>query len=113
MIGMILTPPYPRSEPTMSIQPTPAPRQNRTVVLYLGTTLADYEHLLADGPGRPALIQRVELADSLNWGHLADGHALACPRRLHFTPHHRYSRSLRHFTGPPTGVSIMRVRCGD
>jgi Domain of unknown function (DUF6431) len=97
----------------MSILPTPPARQNRTIVLYLGTTLADYEHLLADGPGHPALIQRVELADSLNWGHLADGHAPTCPRQLHFTPHQIYPRILRHFTGPPADVLILRVRCCD
>src|SRR5215207_7140961 len=92
MIGMLRSVLYPRSAPTMSILPAPPVRQNRTIVLYLGTTLADYEQLLADGSGHPALNQRVELADSLNWGHLADGHAPACPRHLHFTPHHHYSR---------------------
>ena len=97
----------------MSILPTPPPRQNRTVVLYLGTTVTEYEHLLAEGPGHPALLRRVELADSLNWGHLAAGHAPACPRHLHFTPHQLYSRAVRHFTGPPSAVAIMRVRCLD
>jgi hypothetical protein len=97
----------------MSILPTPALRQNRTVVLYLGATLAEYEQLLAEGPGHPALLRRVELADSLNWGHLADGHAPACPRHLRFTPHQLYSRAVQHFTGPPSAVTIVRVRCAD
>ena len=36
----------------MSILPTPPPRQNRTVVLYLGATLAEYEQSLKQCPNR-------------------------------------------------------------
>lgn len=97
----------------MSIPLSPASRQNRTVVLYLGTTLPEYEQLLAEGVGLPELIHRVELADSLNWGHLADGHAPACPRQLHFTPHQFYDRTVHHFAAPPSQVAITRVRCTD
>jgi hypothetical protein len=95
----------------MSIPGAQLTRQNRTVVLHLGTTLADYQALLATRDGIPTVIRRVEVADSLDWGHLADGHHPGCVRQLHFTHHQTYTRTLRHFTGAPEVVAIVRVRC--
>jgi hypothetical protein len=51
----------------MSILGAGLTRQNRTVVLHLGTTLADYQALLATRDGIPIVIRRVEVADSLDW----------------------------------------------
>lgn len=88
-------------------------RQNRTVVLHLGNTLAEYEATLATPAGIPALIRRVGTADSLNWGHLADGHQEGCRRQLRFTHHETYTRSVTHFDGTQWSVPIVRVRCLD
>jgi len=88
-------------------------RQNRTVTLYLGNTLAEYEEMISTTGGIQALIQRVETADSLNWGPLADGHDADCPRQLHFTHHGSYTRWARHFDGSQSLVTILRVRCLD
>jgi len=79
----------------------------------LATTLAAYQDLLATRDGIPTLIRRVEIADSLNWGHLADGHYPGCARLLHFTHHQTYTRTLRHFASAPDLVAIVRVRCLD
>lgn len=88
-------------------------RQNRTVVLHIGKTPAEYHaHLSVEG-GIEGLIERVEIADSLDWGHLADGHNADCPRSLHFTHHGSYSRLIEHFDGQSSVVTIMRVRCLD
>ena len=97
----------------MSIDAISPPRQNRTVVLYLGNTVTEYHALIATSEGMQELIRRVEIADSLNWGHLADGHDQGCARQLHFTHHQTYTRTLRHFTGEPSVVAIVRVRCLD
>ena len=94
-----------------SVTETKPKRQNRTVTLYLGKTLAEYEALISTGEGIEILIQQVEIADSLNWGHLADGHHADCPRCLHFTHHDRYRRWVKHFDGRKTRVTIIRVRC--
>lgn len=88
-------------------------RQNRTIVLHLGNTLAEYQASLATPAGVPAVIRRVEIADSLNWGHLADGHAADCPRHLQFTHHETYTRAVQHFDGLRSSVPIVRVRCLD
>ena len=88
-------------------------RQNRTVTLYLGNTLAEYEEMISTAGGIEALIRRVETADSLNWGPLADGHDADCPRQLHFTHHGSYTRWARHFDGSQSLVTILRVRCLD
>ena len=86
-------------------------RQNRTVTLYLGNTLAEYQALVCTEAGIKILIHQVEIADSLDWGHLADGHHPGCPRRLHFTHHGSYTRGLKHFDGSPSQVTLIRVRC--
>jgi len=96
-----------------SVNETKQKRQNRTVTLYLGNTLAEYEQMITTEKGIQALIQRVEIADSLDWGHLADGHYEGCPRGLRFTPHDSYTRWLGHFDGRQSLVTIMRVRCLD
>jgi hypothetical protein len=94
-----------------SVNETRQERQNRTVTLYLGHTLAEYQQMISREGGIPALIQRVETADSLNWGHLADGHHAGCPRHLHFTHHDSYTRWAKHFDGTRSRVTILRVRC--
>lgn len=86
-------------------------RQNRTIVLHLGNTLEVYQTNLAEANGISEIIRRVEIADSLNWGHLADGHKEGCPRHLHFTHHDSYVRYLKHFDGRRSPVTIVRVRC--
>jgi hypothetical protein len=96
-----------------SINETKQKRQNRTVTLYLGNTLAEYEQMIATEDGIRALIRRVEVADSLNWGHLADGHYEGCPRCLRFTYHTSYTRGIKHFDGRWSLVTIIRVRCLD
>jgi hypothetical protein len=96
-----------------SINQTKEKRQNRTVTLYLGTTLAEYEKMIATEDGIQALIRRVEIADSLNWGHLADGHSPDCPRQLHFTHHDSYERWAKHFDGRQSLVTLFRARCLD
>jgi len=90
---------------------TKTKRQNRTVTLYLGNTLAEYEALISTKEGIENLVQQVEVADSINWGHLADGHDPDCPRCLHFTHHDSYPRWLKHFDGRKSEVVIIRVRC--
>ncbi len=90
---------------------TKTKRQNRTVTLYLGNTLAEYEELISTKEGIEKLVQQVEVADSINWGPLADGHDPDCPRCLHFTHHDSYSRWLKHFDGSKSQVVIIRVRC--
>ena len=88
-------------------------RQNRTVTLHLGNTLAEYRDMISTGEGIRELIRRVEIADSLNWGCLAGGHKEGCPRRLHFTHHDDYTRWAEHFDGTRSLVTILRVRCLD
>ena len=96
-----------------SINETEQKRQNRTVTLYLGNTLAEYQKMISTEDGIQALIRRVEIADSLNWGHLADGHHADCPRHLHFTHHDSYTRWVKHFDGTQSLVTLIRVRCLD
>ncbi len=94
-----------------SVTKTQPKRQNRVVTLYLGKTLAEYKDLILTEGGINRLIQQVEVADSLNWGHLADGHQPDCPRCLQFTHHDSYSRAVKHFDGTQSAVSLIRVRC--
>ena len=63
----------------MNITEAKPKRQNRTITLHLGNTLAQYERTYLSDPGIKALIQKVEIADSLDWGCLATGHKLAVP----------------------------------
>lgn len=95
------------------VNETKQKRQNRTVTLYLGNTLAEYQQIISTEDGIQALIRQVEIADSLNWGHLADGHCAGCLRRLHFTHHDSYTRWVIHFDGTRSLVTIVRVRCLD
>lgn len=88
-------------------------RQNRTVVLHLGNTLMEYRAKLLTKDGIKDLIERVEIADRLDWGRLADGHHEGCPRKLHFTHHGSYTRNIKHFNGQSSTVCVMRVRCLD
>jgi len=88
-------------------------RQKRTITLYLGNTLAEYEATYLTETGLKALIRRVETADSINWGCLATEHEAGCPRQLHFTHHDSYSRWAKHFNGTQSVVVIHRVRCLD
>jgi hypothetical protein len=88
-------------------------RQKRTITLYLGNTLGEYEATYLTETGLKALIRRVETADSINWGCLATGHEAGCPRQLHFTHHDSYSRWVKHFNGTQSVVVIHRVRCLD
>jgi len=95
----------------MTIAEGKAKRQNRTITLHLGNTLADYEKNYLSEGGIEALIEKVEIADSLNWGCLATGHQAECPRQLRFTHHDSYSRWAKHFNGCQSAVIIYRVRC--
>ena len=88
-------------------------RKNRTIVLPLGPTLKEYNALISTEDGMKQLIRRVELADRLRWGHLADGHKPGCFRRHRFTHHHDYLRWLKHYAGIRSRVCIVRVRCLD
>ena len=97
----------------MNIDETKPNRQNRTITLHLGNTLAEYESTYLSKTGLAALIRRVEIADSLDWGCLASGHEVGCPRHLHFTHHDSYRRWAKHFNGSQTWVVIQRVRCLD
>jgi hypothetical protein len=97
----------------MNIAETKPNRQNRTITLHLGNTLAEYETTYLSETGLAGLIRRVEIADSLDWGCLATGHKADCPRHLHFTPHDSYRRWAKHFNGSQTEVVIQRVRCLD
>ncbi len=94
-----------------NITETKPERQNRTVTLYLGNTLAEYQELISTEEGLQTLIRQVELADSIDWGHLADGHHPGCPRCLHFTHHNSYTRWVKHFDSTKSLVTIIRVRC--
>jgi hypothetical protein len=95
----------------MKSETTKTKRQNRTVTLYLGNTLTEYEALISTKEGIENLVEQVEVADSINWGHLADGHDPDCPRCLHFTHHDSYPRWLKHFDGSKSQVVMIRVRC--
>jgi hypothetical protein len=95
---------------TSIIEPA-SKRHNRTVTLHLGNTLAEYQAMILTEGGIQTLIRQVEIADSLNWGHLADGHNAGCPRHLHFTHHDDYPRWVKHFDGTQSLVTIIRVRC--
>jgi hypothetical protein len=97
----------------MSINKVKAKRQKRTITLYLGNTLSEYESTYLSKEGVQALIRRVEIADSFNWGCLATGHQAGCARQLHFTPHSSYSRWVKHFDGTKSSVTIIRVECSD
>ena len=97
----------------MNIDETKPKRQNRTITLHLGNTLAEYEITYLSETGIEALIRRVEMADSLDWGCLASGHEADCPRCLHFTHHDSYRRWAKHFNGSQSWVVIHRVRCLD
>ncbi len=88
-------------------------RQNRTVTMHLGNTLAEYQDMISTEEGGQELMRRVEIADSLNWGCLAQGHKEGCPRRLHFTHHGSYTRWAEHFDGARSLVTVLRVRCLD
>lgn len=95
----------------MSIKETKAKtkRGNRSIVLHLENTLPEYQANYAQNVIE--IIRRVEIADSINWGRLADGHREDCPRQLHFTHHDRYVRNLKHYDGSQSSVDIHRVRC--
>jgi|GEM_PF-891574 len=95
----------------MSIKETKAKakRGNRSIVLHLGNTLSEYQADYAQNVTE--IIRRVEIADSINWGWLADGHREGCPRQLHFTHHDSYVRSLKHYDGSQSPVKVHRVRC--
>jgi hypothetical protein len=95
----------------VTIAQTKPKRQKRTITLYLGNTLADYEMTYLTQAGLKALIGKVELADSLNWGCLATEHEAGCPRQLQFTHHDSYTRWAKHFNGQQSAVIIHRVRC--
>jgi len=97
----------------MNIDESKPNRQNRTITLHLGNTLAEYESIYLSETGLTTLIRRVEIADSLDWGCLATGHEADCPRQLHFTHHNSYRRWAKHFNGNQTEVVIYRVRCLD
>ena len=97
----------------MNIGRTKPERQKRTITLYLGNTLAEYEATYLTETGLEALIRRVEIADSLDWGCLATAHKAGCPRQLHFTHHDSYTRRAKHFNGGQSPVVIARVRCLD
>lgn len=86
-------------------------RQKRTITLHLGNPLAEYEATYLSEEGIQAVIHKVEIADSLDWGCLATEHNQGCPRRLRFTYHGSYSRWAKHFQGPKSLVPILRVRC--
>ena len=58
----------------MTIPEDKAKRQNRTITLYLGNTLAEYEAPPLTDEGIEAVIRKVEIADSLDWGCLATEH---------------------------------------
>jgi len=88
-------------------------RQNRTVVLHLGNNLMEYESWLSTEGHSDELLRRVEIADDLNWCHLADGHYAGCQRRLRFTHHGSYKRGLLGFDGQLQKLLIKRVRCRD
>jgi hypothetical protein len=96
-----------------SINETKQKRQNRTVTLYLGNTLVEYKEMISTEQGIEAVMRQVEVADSLNWGHLADGHCAGCARHLHFTHHDSYTRWVKHFDGTQSPVTILRARCLD
>jgi hypothetical protein len=95
----------------MSIKETKvkAKRGNRSIVLHLENTLLEYQANYAQNVTE--IIRRVEIADSINWGRLADGHREGCPRQLHFTHHDSYVRRLKHYDGSQSPVNIHRVRC--
>lgn len=95
----------------MNIAEVQPKRQNRTLTLYLGNTLAEYETIYLTQEGIKALIRKVEVADSLDWGCLAKGHRAGCPRQLQFTHHDSYKRWAKHFNGSQSWVVIHRVRC--
>jgi hypothetical protein len=95
----------------MTIDEDKPKRQNRTLTLHLGNTLAEYETTYLSPEGIKALIEKVEVADSLNWGCLAQGHKANCPRQLQFTHHDSYERWAKHFNGNQSWVVIHRVRC--
>lgn len=95
----------------MTIKPKQAVRQNRTITLHLGNTLNEYENQYEKEPGIEALIRKVEIADSLDWGCLANGHKSACRRQLRFTHHDSYDRQATHYDGSQSTVTIHRVRC--
>jgi hypothetical protein len=97
----------------MSIAEAKPKRENRTLTLYLGDTLAEYEATYLTEAGIQAVIGKVETADSLNWGCLATGHKSGCPRQLRFTHHDSYTRWAKHFDGTRSLVTILRVRCLD
>ena len=95
----------------MNITESKSKRQNRTVTLHLGNTLAAYEAIYLIEGGIQALIENVEIADSINWGCLATGHKAGCPRQLHFTHHGNYTRWVKHFNGTKSLVTVFQVRC--
>ena len=86
-------------------------RGNKTIVLHLENNLEAYQSRYSGEEGIVEIVRRVEIADSLNWSHLADGHQGECPRQLHFTHHGCYVRNLKHFDGSKSAVMIHRVRC--
>lgn len=94
----------------MSIPEKNTKRRNRTVTIYLGNTQQEYEDMLSE-EGIEVIIKRIEIADSINWGCLADGHADGCPRELHFTHHGSYERQLTYYDGSKQPITIYRVRC--
>lgn len=97
----------------MNITEAKPKRKNRTITLHLGNTLTEYETTYLMDEDIQAVIRRVEIADSLDWGCLATGHHEGCPRQLHFTRHGSYTRWAEHFNGTKSLVTILRVRCLD
>ena len=88
-----------------------AKRSNRSIVLHLANTIEAYQARFSQTGEVAEIIRRVEIADSLNWGRLADGHREGCPRQLHFTHHDTYVRMLKQHNGSQSLVDIHRVRC--
>jgi hypothetical protein len=88
-------------------------RSNRTIILHLANTIEAYQARFSGAEGVSEIIRRVEIADSSNWGRLANGHRPECPRQLHFTHHDTYIRMLKQHNGSKSWITIHRVRCLD
>jgi hypothetical protein len=95
----------------MNITQVKRKRQNRTMTLHLGNTPTEYEANYLTDEGIQAVIRKVEMVDSLNWGCLATGHNEGCCRRRRFTFHGSYKRWAKHFNGTKSLVTLLRVRC--
>jgi hypothetical protein len=80
---------------------------NRTVILFLGFIVEEYQEIIAD---RERFLMLVSQADEAA---LFQHHKKGCPGNHRFTRHERRTRTLRPYQGDSYEITVWQVRCLD